>query len=59
MSNLRKMLTSKKFWMSIAGVIAVVLSESAGVPENQTLMIAGIIIAYILGQGLSDSGKSE
>ena len=59
MSNLRKMLTSKKFWMSIAGVIAVVLSDTAGIPENQTLMIAGIIIAYILGQGMSDSGKAE
>jgi len=59
MQHLTQIFTSKKFWMSIAGVIAVVLSDTAGIPENQTLMIAGIIIAYILGQGMSDSGKAE
>jgi len=60
MNNMRKLLTSKKFWMAIAGVVAVVLSNTAGIPEEQTLMIAGIIIAYILGQGLADSaGKNE
>lgn len=48
---------SKKFWMSIAGVVAVVLSETIGIAENQTMMIAGLIMTYVFGQGLADFGK--
>jgi hypothetical protein len=48
---------SKKFWMSVAGVAAVALATYLKVPEQTTLEIAGIIIAYVLGQGLADSSK--
>lgn len=51
------MLTSKKFWMSIAGVVAVVASEYLGLPEDTVMQVAGIIIAYVLGQGIADHGK--
>jgi len=50
---------SKKFWMAVAGVVAVMLSHLAGVPEETTLKVAGLIVAYILGQGLADLGKSK
>lgn len=53
-----ELLKSKKFWISVAGILAVVLSTFLGVPEQTTLEIAGIIIAYVLGQGIADSGKS-
>jgi hypothetical protein len=48
---------SKKFYVSIAGVIAVVLGSLLKIPEETTMQVAGIIIAYVLGQGLSDLGK--
>jgi len=48
---------SKKFWIAVSGVVAVLLSSLAGVPEETTLKISGMIIALILGQGLADLGK--
>ena len=48
---------SKKFWIAVSGVVAVLLSSLAGVPEETTLTISGMIIALILGQGLADLGK--
>jgi len=48
---------SKKFWVAVAGVLAVVLSETMGIPEATVLEVAGIIIAYLIGQGIADNGK--
>jgi len=50
---------SKKFWMSVAGALAVVLASTLGVPEETTMSVAGIIIAYLLGQGIADHGKEK
>lgn len=49
---------SKKFWMAIAGVVAVVVSSFFGIAEDKVLEILSVIIAYILGQGLADLGKN-
>lgn len=49
---------SKKFWVGIAGVVAVILSHFFGVAEDTVMQIAGIVIALILGQGLADLGKN-
>jgi len=49
---------SKKFWLSIAGALAVVLGHFFGVAEDTVMQIAGIVIALVLGQGLADIGKS-
>ncbi len=50
---------SKKFWMAMAGVLAVLLHETMKIPEETTLQVTGIIIAYLLGQGLADVGKAK
>jgi hypothetical protein len=50
---------SKKFWMSIFGVAASLLSHYAGVPEAVTLQIGALIFGYIIAQGLADQGKEE
>ena len=50
---------SKKFWMSIAGVVAVVVGELLKIPTTTTMEIAGIIIAYVLGQGIADVAKAR
>ena len=48
---------SKKFWMAIAGVVAVLMSHFFGVEESKVLEIVALIISFILGQGLADFGK--
>ena len=53
-----ELLKSKKFWMAVVGVIAIVLAQFLPITEDQVLGIAGVIISYILGQGIADSGKS-
>ena len=52
-------LKSRKFYVSIAGVIAVLLAHFLNIAETTTMEIAGIVIAYVLGQGLADIGKSK
>lgn len=51
------MLKSKKFWMSIAGVIAVVMSHLLNIPEATTMMVLAPVVSYIIAQGWADSGK--
>lgn len=48
---------SKKFWVSVSGAVAVVLAKLVGIPEDTTMQVAGIVIAYVLGQGLADINK--
>lgn len=48
---------SKKFWMAIVGVVAVVLSHFLGINEETTTKVAGVFMAYLLGQGMADFGK--
>ena len=52
-----KLVKSKKFWVSVSGVVGVVLGTYLGVPEEATMKVAGIVIALVLGQGLADLGK--
>ena len=49
---------SKKFLMSLAGVVAVVGNYFLGLPEDKIIQILALIISYIIGQGLADFGKS-
>lgn len=48
---------SKKFWVAVSGVLAVLLHETMKIPEETTLQVTAIIIAYLLGQGVADLGK--
>lgn len=58
---LKQMLQSKKFLVSISGVAFVLLNEVSGlvVQEETVLTVAGIIVAYIVGQGIADKGKES
>ena len=53
------MFKSKKFWTAISGTISVVLLHFFGVAEETTMQVAGIIVALLLGQGLTDLGKAD
>ena len=57
---LGEFLNSKKFWAAIGGLIVtvlVVLVPSLEPLESYLTEIVGVIIAYVLGQGLADFGK--
>lgn len=49
---------SKKFWVAVAGVLAVVLHDTLGIPEETTIQVTSILIAYLLAQGVADVGKN-
>ena len=56
-------LTSRKFWLSIASFVAM-LMVALGQPEATatqvtTLIMAGAtVIGYVIGEGLADSGNA-
>lgn len=54
---IRKMLKSKKFWYSVAAVLAPIIASACGVPESEVYNYAYPIIALIIGQGIADNGK--
>ncbi len=61
---LKRKLTSRKFWMAVIGFVTALL-VGFGFSESEVTQIAGIImagatlIAYIIGEGLVDAGRTE
>ncbi len=53
-------LRSRKLWMAVAGAVLVILNEGLGLGINSEaiLAFAGIVIAYILGQGAVDTARA-
>lgn len=60
----KRKLTSRKFWLSVAGFVTLVMIAS-GQDKSQAEQIAAIIMAgatvvgYTLGEGLADSRPIE
>jgi hypothetical protein len=54
------MLTSKKFWVMLASVIGVIGSVMAGEIKFTAAIVplAGIIMAWLTAQGITDAGKT-
>ena len=57
--TLKAMLRSKKAVACLIGVIAVLLSEGMGFDKSASTKVAGLIGAYLFGQGLADFGKER
>ena len=53
-----ELIKSKKFIMAIFGIIAVVVGNFYAPGEEMVMQVAGLVAAYIVGQGMSDVGKS-
>jgi len=49
MSKIKSLLSSRRFLMAVAGVLAISLNTVLGMDESQVLAMAGIIVAWILG----------
>lgn len=58
--NWTKKLTSRKFWLSIANFVTMMIVACGGT-ENQASQVAALImagatvIAYVIGEGLADA----
>lgn len=56
---LKTLLKSKKFLVSLSGVLFVLLNQVAGlnIPETTLAEVVGLMAAYVIGQGFADKGK--
>ncbi len=57
-------LTSRKFWIAVATFVTLVVMHFTGDKEMATeiaqmIMAGAVVIAYIIGEGLADSGRIE
>lgn len=57
----KRKLTSRKFWAAIAGFVTMLLvycgKDASGAEQVAALIMAGAsVVAYIIGEGLADSG---
>lgn len=64
MIDWKRKLTSRKFWAAVTGFITMLifaLGKDAGTAETVTgLIMAGAsLVAYIIGEGLADSGNKN
>jgi len=50
---------SKKFWAVITGVGIVLGKELLNIPEESLKQVAGMVMTYIVGQGIADAGKNS
>lgn len=59
---MRRKLTSRKLWMSIASFVAMMIvffggAESTATEVASLIMAGASVIGYVIGEGLADSGN--
>lgn len=59
--NIRRKLTSRKFWLSVASFVSMLLiffghAESEASQVASLIMAGATIIGYVVGEGLADAG---
>lgn len=64
MSNWKRKLTSRKFWVSIASFVTMLLiyfgkTESEAAQVAALIMAGATVIGYVIGEGLADSSNSN
>ena len=57
-------LTSRKFWLSIASFVAMLLvalgqTEAVATQITSLIMAGATVIGYVIGEGLADGGHNE
>lgn len=58
-----KKLTSRKFWMSIASFVSMMIvflggAEATATQVTSLIMAGATVIAYVIGEGLADAGHN-
>ena len=58
---LQQLVTSKKFLVAFSSILFVLTNEifSFGIQETTILEVVSVSAAYIVGQGVADSGKEK
>lgn len=61
--NWKRKLTSRKFWMALAGFISPLMlafgaSEAVAAQVTALIMAGASVVAYIIGEGLVDAGSA-
>lgn len=64
MSDWKRKLTSRKFWVSIASFVTMLLiyfgkSESEAAQVAALIMAGATVIGYVIGEGLADSSNTN
>ena len=59
----KRKLTSRKFWLSIASFVSMLMvafgqSESTATQVTSLIMAGATVIGYVIGEGLADSGNA-
>lgn len=60
--NWKRKLTSRKFWAAVVGFVTPIMtltnvSENTALQITSIIMAGGTLIAYIIGEGLTDSAN--
>ena len=60
--NWKRKLTSRKFWMAVAGFVSPLMlafgvSEAVAAQVTAMIMAGASVVAYIIGEGLVDAGS--
>ena len=59
----KRKLTSRKFWLSIASFVSMLMvafgqSESTATQVTSLIMAGATVIGYVIGEGLADAGNA-
>lgn len=60
----KRKLTSRKFWMSVASFVAMIIvfiwkDEQTATQVSALIMAGATVIGYVVGEGLADAGNKE
>lgn len=60
--NWKRKLTSRKFWMAVAGFVGLLIihftgDETEAKEITEIIMSGAVVIGYIIGEGLADSAN--
>ncbi len=60
----KRKLTSRKFWAAVVGFVTPIMtmlqvSDSTAVQVTALIMAGGTLIAYIIGEGMTDASNKE
>lgn len=60
----KRKLTSRKFWLSIASFVSMLMvalgqPESTATQVTSLIMAGATVIGYVIGEGLADSGNQK
>lgn len=60
----QRKLTSRKFWLSVASFVSLLIialggAENAAAQVSALIMAGATVIGYVIGEGLADAGNKE